>query len=110
MFFYHVNFRKMYQSDKRQNWSREDYKEVMCAFYTSLEKSAGGHTENTFEIWRNRNHNVKMNLNGNKLANVRRDIMNIWTEVSMICLNKVPIVSIQHFILSIPDYRQISFQ
>ena len=42
----------------------------------SLEKLAGGHTENTFRIWRSRNHNVRINLDGNKLANVWRDIMN----------------------------------
>ena len=42
----------------------------------SLEKPSGSHTENTFSIWRSRNHNVRMNLNGNKLANVRRDIIN----------------------------------
>ena len=42
----------------------------------SLEKPSGSHSENTFSIWRSRNHNVRMNLNGNKLANVRRDIMN----------------------------------
>ena len=64
------------EKDKRQKWSREDYKEVMYAFYMSLEKLAGSYTENTFKIWRSRNHNVRMNLNGNKLANVRRDIMN----------------------------------
>ena len=41
----------------------------------SLEKPAGSHTKNTFRIWRSRNHNVRMNLNENILANVRRDIM-----------------------------------
>ena len=30
--------------DKRQKWSREDYKKVMYAFYMSLEKPAGSHT------------------------------------------------------------------
>ena len=49
---------------------------MMYAFYMSLEKPSGSHTENTFSIWRSRNHNVRMNLNGNKLANVRRDIIN----------------------------------
>ena len=49
---------------------------MMYAFYMSLEKPSGSHTENTFSIWRSRNHNVRMNLNGNKLANVWRDIMN----------------------------------
>ena len=42
----------------------------------SLEKPSESHSENTFSIWRSRNHNVTMNLNGNKLANVRRDIIN----------------------------------
>ena len=42
----------------------------------SLEKPAGSHTENTFRIWRGRNNNVRINLNGNKLANVWKDIMN----------------------------------
>ena len=63
------------EKDKRQKWSREDYKEMMYALYMSLEKPAGSHTENTFKIWRSRNHNVKMNLNGNKLVIVQRDIM-----------------------------------
>ena len=42
----------------------------------SLEKLAGSHTENTFRIWRSRNNNLRINLNGNKLANVWKDIMN----------------------------------
>ena len=42
----------------------------------SLEKLAGSHTENVFRIWRSRKHNVRMNLDGNKSANVRTDIMN----------------------------------
>ena len=63
---------KKKEKDKRQKLSKEDYKEVMYAFYMSLEKSA----EHTFRIWRSRNHNVKMNLNGNKLVNVRKDIIN----------------------------------
>ena len=58
---------------KKTKWSREDYEEVIYAFYMSLEKPAGSHTENTFKIWRSRNHNVRMDLNGNKLANVQRD-------------------------------------
>ena len=59
-----------------QTWSREVYKEVMHAFYIFLEKQAGSHVENTFRIWRSRNHNVRMNLDGNELVNVRRDILN----------------------------------
>ena len=47
----------------------------MYSFYMPVEKPSGSHTENTFSIWRSCNHNVRINLNGNKLANVRRDIM-----------------------------------
>ena len=42
----------------------------------SLEKPAGSHTENIFRIWRSCNHNIRTNLDGNKVANLRRDIMN----------------------------------
>ena len=63
------------EKDKRQKWSREDYKEVMYAFYMSPEKPAGSH-KNTFKTWRSRNNNVKMNLDENKSANVWRVIMN----------------------------------
>ena len=41
-----------------------------------LEKPAGSNTENTFRIWRCRNHNVRIILNENKLANVPRNIRN----------------------------------
>ena len=41
-----------------------------------LEKLTGSHTENTFAIQRSFNYSVKINLDGNNLANVRRDIMN----------------------------------
>ena len=41
-----------------------------------LEKPVGSHTENIFRIWRSRNHDVRINLNRNKLAAVRRDIIN----------------------------------
>ena len=48
----------------------------MHAFYMSLEKPAGRHTENMFKIWRSRNHNIRMTLNGSKVADVRRDSLN----------------------------------
>ena len=48
----------------------------MYAFTMSPEKPAGSYTENTFRIWRSCNHNVRINLDGNKLANIGRDIMN----------------------------------
>ena len=38
------------KKDKRQKWCRETYKEVMSAFYMSLEKPVVNHTGNTFKI------------------------------------------------------------
>ena len=64
------------EKDKRQKWSREDFKEGMYVFYMPFRKAAGIHTENTFSIWRSRNHNAGMNLNEDKLENERKDIMN----------------------------------
>ena len=61
------------EKDKRQKWSRGDFKEVMYAFYMSFRKPDGIHTENTFSIWRSRN---QMNLNGDKLENLRKYITN----------------------------------
>ena len=48
----------------------------MYAFSMSLKEPGGSHTENNFKIQRSRNHNVRMNWNKHKLANVRKDIMN----------------------------------
>ena len=41
-----------------------------------LKKLAGSHTENTFGIERSYDHSIRINLDGNKLANVRTDITN----------------------------------
>ena len=38
------------KKDKRQKWCRETYKEVMSAFYMSLEKPVVNQTGNTFKI------------------------------------------------------------
>ena len=43
----------------------------MYAFYVSLEKPAGSHTQNIFIC---RSHNRGNKLDGNVLANVQRDI------------------------------------
>ena len=39
-----VTPRKKKEKDRRQKWSRKDFKEVMYAFYMSIEKSAESHT------------------------------------------------------------------
>ena len=66
---------KTNQKEKRTKWTREDYSEVMYAFYMSLEKPSGNNTDNTFKLWRDRNPDVRLNMDSNKLANVRRDIL-----------------------------------
>ena len=63
------------QKEKRIRWSREDYSDVMYAYYKSLEKPSGNHTDNTYNIWRSRNPDIRPKMDGNKLANVRRDIL-----------------------------------
>ena len=65
----------------------------------------------------NNNNNNNNNNTRQNLHLIQNDVKFQWnvfvsflTEDPHICLNKVPIVSIQHFTLPIPDYRHISFQ
>ena len=58
----------------------------MFAFYMSLEKLSGSHTKNTFSIWRSHNHNVRMNLNGNKLANLLNFLYKTFTQPRFITI------------------------
>lgn len=59
----------------RQKWTSEEYKQVMEAYYTaSLNPSHQSVTKETYQIWREKNPSTRMNLDYNKLANVRRDI------------------------------------
>ena len=65
------------------SWTREEYREVMYCFYFSgtlsvstFQKPQKNHTDNTYNMWRNRNKDIREYLDTNKLANVRRDIMN----------------------------------
>ena len=60
----------------RQKWSRGEYKEVMEAFYAASLNNKTSITQGTYDIWRANNPTKRLNLNGNKLANVRRDIVN----------------------------------
>ena len=60
----------------RQKWSRGEYKEVMEAFYAASLNPKTSTTQGTYDIWRANNPNKRLNLNANKLANVRRDIVN----------------------------------
>ena len=64
------------QSNKRNKWTREEYKQVMEAFITAQLKPSGeNNTKQTYTIWRNWNPTTRLNIDANKLANVRRDII-----------------------------------
>ena len=64
------------QSNKRTKWTKEDYKEVMVAYYTAINNPTDvNNTQNTYRIWRKKNPNKRPNMDANKLANVRRDII-----------------------------------
>jgi len=60
----------------RTKWTREEYKEVLFAFYCALNKPTGRNvTETTFNIWKTHSKHPRDYLDCNKLANVRRDIL-----------------------------------
>ena len=60
----------------RQKWTREEYKQVMIAYYQALEQPSNKNTTNrAYEIWRKDNVDNRGNIDANKLANVRRDIV-----------------------------------
>ena len=60
----------------RTKWTREEYKEVLFAFYCALNEPSGRNiTEATFNIWKRHSKNPREYLDCNKLANVRRDIL-----------------------------------
>ena len=59
---------------------------MMYAFYMSLEKLSGSHTKNTFSIRRSRNHNVRVNLNVNKLANLLNFLHKTFTQPRFITI------------------------
>ena len=60
----------------RQKWTRGEYKQVMTAYYQAvLEPSDQNNTKYTYQLWREMNTDVRPNIDANKLANVRRDIV-----------------------------------
>ncbi|CAI9714985.1 Hypothetical predicted protein [Octopus vulgaris] len=63
------------QKSKRTKWNREEYKEVIYAYYFALSRpNQEKHTANSYRIWRSQNPASRPNLDENRLANVRRDI------------------------------------
>ena len=59
----------------KQKWTTEEYKEVMYAYYDTCLSNKQNITKESFETWRKRNPTQRLNMDPNKLANVRRDIL-----------------------------------
>ena len=61
---------------KRVIWTREEYKQVMEAYVTAQMKPSGEtNTKQTYMLWRTANPTKRLNIDANRLANVRRDII-----------------------------------
>ena len=61
---------------KRTRWTKEEYKTVLRAFYIAQKTPITNLTERTFIEWRKVvGNDVRENIDSNKLANVRRDII-----------------------------------
>ena len=64
------------QKTIRQRWTREEYIQVMTAFYEAkFSPAEGSNTEQTYKLWREKHPEIRPAMDGNKLANVRRDIV-----------------------------------
>ena len=60
----------------RQKWTREEYKQVIEAFYKATNNpSETNTTKAAYNIWRLQNPTARPNRDANKLVNVRRDII-----------------------------------
>ena len=58
---------------KRHKWTREEYEQVLTAYYTALHKPERNITNQTYEIWRDLvGFNRHQNMDANKLGNTRR--------------------------------------
>lgn len=57
---------------KKKKWSREEYMEVMIAFYTAAKNpTTTTTTKAAYNIWREKHTSNRLNIDANKLANVR---------------------------------------
>ena len=60
----------------RQKWSREEYKDVMEAYYNaSFNPTDTSTTKAAYNIWREKHPADRLHMDANKLSNVRRDIV-----------------------------------
>jgi len=62
-------------NSKRHKWTREEYSEIMRAYFcATLNPTVTSATDETFQIWRNRNPNLLPKMTAVTLANQRRYI------------------------------------
>ena len=60
----------------RQKWSREDYIDVIEAFYNATtHPTATSTSEAAYTIWREKHQNERKNMDAKKLSNMRRYIL-----------------------------------
>ena len=63
------------QKVTRMKWSKEEYKDVIEAHYRALLNPKISATIDTYNVWRERHPTLRPNMDANKLANTRRDII-----------------------------------
>ena len=72
----HVSTSQNQSKSNRQKWSREEYKEVMEAYYyITLNPLETSTTEAMYNLWRQKHPNTRLYIDANKLGNVKRDII-----------------------------------
>ena len=71
----HPPSRKNISEAKRIKRTCEEDKEVMTAFYQALKETKDKTTKQIYEVWRQNVGEHRSYIDGNKVANVRKDIM-----------------------------------
>lgn len=61
--------------NKRQKWSKQQYKEVIWAYHYAIKTENENITSGTYTIWRARNPNIFPGMNEKNLSNQRRFIL-----------------------------------
>ena len=60
----------------KQKWNRDEYREIIESYYTAtFFPSRKSNTVETYEIWREKNHTARPNMDLNKLAKMQRTII-----------------------------------
>ena len=96
----------------RTKWTREEYKEVLFAFYCALKEPSGRNiTETTFNTWKTHFENPRGYLDCNKLANFRRDILknNRLTEVEKEVIKNKALFEVQRNGKEMEDSKNLNY-